>query len=216
MYSKIKRFMGWTLENGKKEVFITFIFYLTLVAIGIELPSWIYMICTIIFIIIFTIVVKCFGIRYINEIFKFNLLKTFRQIIKEILVFIPFMILTTYVINLYIKGQPLNQVNINRDFYKAPILYSICMIGIGPAAEEISFRFIPSKFMKGKVLYIIISSIAFAGMHVVNDPKRFYYIWCYLPDAIYYGYRYYKTKNIWITISLHSFHNLIATLLLIF
>ena len=216
MYSKIKRFKGGILENERKEVLITFIFYIALVAICMELPSLIYMICTIVFIIIFTIVVKCLGRRYINEIFKFNLLKTLTQIIKEILVFIPFMIVTTYIIKLCIKGQPLNQVNIGQDFYKAPILYSIYMIGIGPALEEINFRFIPSKFIKGKVLYIIISSIVFAGMHVVNDPKRFYYIWCYLPDAIYYGYRYYKTKNIWITISLHSFHNLIVTLLLIF
>ena len=52
-------------------------------------------------------------------------------------------------------------------------------------------------------------------MHVVNDTNAFYNIWFYLPNALYLGYRYYKTNDLLVTISIHSLNNLLATLPLI-
>ena len=52
----------------------------------------------------------------------------------------------------------------------------------------------------------------FAAMHVIDDPNAFHYVWFYMMRPIYYGYRYYETDNIWVSISMHSLNNFIAVL----
>lgn len=63
---------------------------------------------------------------------------------------------------------------------------------------------------------LFFSAFIFAGMHVLNDPNPFYYIWFYMMNPLYYGYRYYETQDILVPISMHSLHNLIAALPLVF
>lgn len=49
-------------------------------------------------------------------------------------------------------------------------------------------------------------------MHVIDDPNPFGHIWFYMIDSFYYGYRYYKTNDIWVPISMHGFNNTISFL----
>lgn len=86
---------------------------------------------------------------------------------------------------------------------------------IGPIIEEFIFRFLPYRFIKNKILYVIVSTVIFAGMHVLNDPNPFYYIWFYMMRPLYYGYRYHKTKDILVPISMHSLNNLFDVLLFV-
>lgn len=53
----------------------------------------------------------------------------------------------------------------------------------------------------------------FAAMHVIHDPNPFYYIWFYMIKPLYWAYRYHKTKDIYVTICMHSFSNFIAIIL---
>ena len=97
-----------------------------------------------------------------------------------------------------------------------PILKSMLSIIIAPIIEEFVFRLLPHRFIKSPIIYVVISTVVFAAMHVINDPNPFYYIWFYMMGPLYYGYRYHKTKDILVPISMHSFNNLIATLLMAF
>lgn len=139
----------------------------------------------------------------------------FKKIAKEIIMFIPVLLVSVFIISFFMLGEPANQSSINESFKQSPILLSIEAIIIAPLLEEYIFRFLPYKFIKNKILYIIISAVVFAAMHVVNDPNPFYYIWFYMIRPLYYGYRYKKTEDIWVTISLHSFNNFIAILLML-
>lgn len=149
-----------------------------------------------------------------NRVFS-KIKAEFRKIAKEILKFIPIIIVNGIVTSLvltFVNVNPENETNINELLIDSPIKYSLLCIIIAPIEEELIFRLLPSKFIKKKIPYIFISAIIFAALHVINDPNAFYYVFVYMIDSLYYSYRYYKTKDIWVTISLHSLNNLIAVL----
>ena len=129
--------------------------------------------------------------------------------------FIPIFIITICITSFIMVGQSANQTSIDESFYEAPIFNSILAIIIGPIIEEWIFRFLPSKFINNRTLYIIVSTVIFATMHVIDDPNAFYYIWFYMMRPLYYAYRYHKTKDILVPISMHSLNNLVATLLFV-
>lgn len=196
------------IKNYKTQGFLAFsCYFLCVLYCKDNLPSIMQCICT----IAFTVTYLC----CLGYIFNYDGIKDFKTIGKELLMFIPVFLLSTFMTSLLISGEPANQTSVNEILSQSPILYSIIIVIIGPMLEEYIFRFLPSKFIKNQLLYVLISSIIFAGMHVINDPNPFYYIWYYLPLSLYFGYRYYKTENLFVTISMHSFNNLIATLALL-
>ena len=145
-----------------------------------------------------------------------NIIQEIKKIAKEILMFIPVLIITKLITIFVMVGQPVNQINIEQSFFEMPIFNSICAIVIVPIVEEVVFRLLPYKFIKNKAVYIIVSTVIFAVMHVINDPNACYYVWFYMMRPLYYGYSYYRTKDILVPISMHSLNNLIETLILVF
>lgn len=140
---------------------------------------------------------------------------TIKILAKELLMYIP-ILLISWCIELILVGEPANQIQIVEEFHKNPIRISILAIIFAPIVEELIFRLLPYQFIKNKVVYIIVATLVFAAMHVVNDTNPLYYIWGYVVEPAYWAYRYHKTKNIWVTISMHSVGNLACILLLIF
>lgn len=141
-----------------------------------------------------------------------------KKILKEICKFIPVWILSIIVstIMTVFFGEPNNQTSVESTAQSSAITSVIMMLLIvGPFIEEYIFRFLPYKFIKNEVLYILISSIVFSAFHVFGDTSPLLHIWMYAIRSFYYGYRYYKTQDIWVTIALHGFNNLIAVLLMI-
>ena len=142
-----------------------------------------------------------------------------KKILKEILMYIPVILLSIFINFLLVEhfgGKSANQSSLDESFKEYPIWFSITTVILAPIIEEFIFRFLPYKFIKNKILYILLSTVVFATMHVSNDPYAFYFIWFYMTEPLYYGYRYHKTKNIWVTVLLHSLHNLICLLAKIF
>lgn len=129
---------------------------------------------------------------------------------KELLMFIPILILNYIFISLFTYGLPENEISVRSMLVENPVFYLFSIVIFGPIIEETIYRFLPYKFIKNKYLYIIISSVLFASAHVIDDPKFYYYFWFYIIHPLYYSYRYYKTTDILVTISMHSFNNLIA------
>lgn len=222
MNNKIGRFSVLVKKERTRD-FFALLFYISYIGINMDLRLEVENIFSIILIIIGITVFPIYWIEYLDKLFNRNrensgknITKKIKKILKEILMFIPIELLSLYHTFFIMVGQPVNQTKINETFYDAPIFNTINIIIIAPIIEEIIFRFLPYRFIKNKTLYIVGSSIIFAAIHVVNDPNSFYYVWFYMMRSIYYGYRYHKTKDLLVSISIHSFNNLIATLILIF
>ena len=85
-----------------------------------------------------------------------------------------------------------------------------------PITEEIIFRKSIRNITNNKYLYIILSGLIFGGMHVIGSANS-------LVDALYiipygalgmaFAALYYKTNNIFSTITIHSFHNTLTIIL---
>jgi len=218
-----ERFFDFVLKERTRN-FVAFIWYCYFVIyfFGINLPIILDIIITSIF-IISSIFVCIYIINYIDEMFNRNmgiirkkLLEEVNKISKELLMFIPIYLISNFIVSLIIVGEPANQSAFIKELKEFPIIVSISSIIIAPITEEIIFRFLPYKFIKNEILYIIISALIFAAAHVVKDPNPFYYILCYIIRSFYYGYRYYKTKDLWVTMSMHCFNNIIATMSILF
>ena len=210
---EMKRFIGFWQKDKNKEV-VAFLFYFIYIIniITTDLPLALN-------IIIETIIGIGAALAEIQIIFyfvnnKFDLKKDLKIIWKEILMYIPIMLITTFVISAFMVGQPENQSSIEDMFFQSPAFYSLMIIVVGPITEELVFRFLPHIFIKNQFWYILFSTIIFSAMHVVHDTKAFYYIWFYILDNWYLAYRYSRTKKLTVSIAIHSFGNLIGILMM--
>lgn len=214
-----ERFLDFVLkEKTRNFVAFYYYFYCLLYMFQIKIPILFEIFCGIVFFIC-SILGAIYICEIIDKIVESNIIKTrekicskIKVVVKEIFIFIPVWIIS-FLINEYILiGEPVNQTSIVEHIKESPVFYSIFVIIIGPIIEEFIFRFLPSRFIKNKILYILISGFVFAMMHVIDELNPFYYIWYYIIRAIYYGYSYKKTKDIFVPISIHVLNNLIATL----
>lgn len=217
MNTIIERFFTFIMKEKARSffAFACYIFFIVM-CLEIDLPLALEIVCLIVYVFIILFVCPVYIWEWMDEISERGRGKIGKNIIKEILMYIPILLISICITSFIMIGQPANQASIEKSFYEAPILNSIVSIIIVPIIEEIIFRFLPYKFIKNKAVYIIVSAVIFAAMHVIHDPNPFYYIWFYMMKPMYYGYRYHKTKNLLVPISMHSLNNLVATLLFIF
>ena len=87
---------------------------------------------------------------------------------------------------------------------------------IAPLIEELMFRGFIKKFIKNDILFVIISSLVFGGLHVTSADslQQVLYIIPYSVLGLAFSLNYVKTKNIASNIFLHSAWNTIATIFL--
>lgn len=213
----IKNIKEKIFDFSKVQNFLAFLFYTTFI-IGFYFSEKLPLAITIIFQLFIAIVTFLAITKFTDNIGSF--LDTFNlerlnKILLEILKFIPIFVLDTFITSFLMKGIPANQASVNNMHASAPLFHMVMSVIIAPICEEFIFRYLPYKFIKNKKLYVILSAVIFAGMHVIYDPNPFYYIWFYMLFSIYCSYRYYKTKDILVTISMHSFNNLICVLSMI-
>ncbi len=223
MNTLIGRFFTF-IKKERIRKFVAFAYYVLFIRMFFEinLPLALDIICFIVVTFITLFFIPVYQAEYIDKIYERNrgklgknIIRETKKIAKEILMFIPIFIITICITSFIMVGQSANQTSIDESFYEAPIFNSILAIIIGPIIEEWIFRFLPSKFINNRTLYIIVSTVIFATMHVIDDPNAFYYIWFYMMRPLYYAYRYHKTKDILVPISMHSLNNLVATLLFV-
>ncbi len=170
----------------------------------------------------YLIILLYFIIKYKKEILTY--LKDFKlKYLKTILIyfFIGFslMILCNYIINYIIipNGISNNELN-NREFLlNNKIIYSILLTTIIPILEEITFRLEFKKNIKNKHLFLILSSITFALLHVVSSNRliELIYIIPYFILGLTFSTIYLKTNNILSNIIAHSLNNTITLLIIL-
>lgn len=112
---------------------------------------------------------------------------------------------------LFIENIPSNQAILN----SLPIyITAILAIIIAPLTEELMFRGFLKKFIKNNVLFVILSSLIFGGLHVTSADSlhQLLFIIPYSILGFAFSLNYVKTKNIVSNIFLHGAWNSIGVL----
>lgn len=96
-------------------------------------------------------------------------------------------------------------------FHPADLLFSfLLMILVGLAEEIMSRGFILGRMLNAGVhpwLALLLSSLIFSLMHIANDGFSFYAFLNLVLAGILLGVAYLHTRNLWFSISLHTFWN---------
>lgn len=85
---------------------------------------------------------------------------------------------------------------------------------LAPLIEEITFRKAFRDIIDTKWLFVIISGVVFGALHVITSIRNAYdflYLLPYCSLGIALSYMYAKTKNIFVSISMHALHNFLIT-----
>ena len=127
------------------------------------------------------------------------------------------MMIINYVLNVVLKaGGANNEKAIQQMIASFPILMLIEAGVIAPFNEEIVFRKTIKDTFKNKWIFIILSFLLFGGAHVINSAKvmtDYLYIIPYGILGASFALAYYKTNNIFTSISMHMLHNTILILI---
>lgn len=97
----------------------------------------------------------------------------------------------------------------------APMLMAISTVLFAPINEELTFRKSIRDAINNKWAYVLLSGIIFGGLHVisyVSSPLDLVYLIPYCSLGISFALLYYRTNNIFSSISMHMMHNLLSIL----
>ena len=150
--------------------------------------------------------------RFIND-FK-DYIKNFKDYVKKYFEYwslaFGLMIVSNFVIvTLFPDSVANNQENVNNIFGIAPVYMIISAVIFAPIVEETIFRLSIRNFIKNDKLFIFISGIIFGGLHVLGSENLVNYIYIipYSIPGFVFAYTLVKSKNIFVPMSLHFFHN---------
>jgi len=152
---------------------------------------------------------------FIKDFKTFNK-KYFKYILIYFLIGFVLSTLSNVLINTFIipNGISNNELSNIEFLLENKFLYSIMLCILIPIIEEIVFRLELKKRYKNKYLFVIISSIIFALLHLLSSTKPIELIY-FIPYFII-GYMfsllYYKTDNIYTNIFAHMLHNTVIVI----
>lgn len=154
-----------------------------------------------------------------NNFKKYFRISIIYYIIGLIIMYISNNIISTY----FTEAVANNDVAVKTLISKYPIYMLFSTVIYAPIVEETIFRRSIKDIVLAfgdnlitKYVYIIISGLLFAAMHIlgmVNSNLDYLYIIPYLSLGIAFAAIYYKTDNLFTTITLHALHNFIAILI---
>ena len=120
-------------------------------------------------------------IKHFND-FKNNLKKYLLFILKWVIIGLGLMIISNYIIQIFIDVLPTNEIS-NRELIKnSPIISLIYLLIIAPFLEEYVFRF-SFKNIKNYYIYILITCILFSSLHILSI-QSLAEIWYFIPYFI--------------------------------
>lgn len=153
-----------------------------------------------------------------------NYLKNFKlKYIKWILIIwiIGFilMMLSNYIINYKILPNNISgNEELNRTLlFNHKFTYTLLLSIIIPFLEEISFRLEFKKNIKNTYVFLILTSLLFASMHLFTTTKviELIYVIPYIILGFTFSFIYYKTDNVFSSIIAHIIHNTLIVIMLL-
>jgi len=151
--------------------------------------------------------------RFIHD-FK-DFITNFKSYIKKYLdywaIAFALMVICNVVITLLSPNSTAtNQDAINAIFTQAPLYIIISSVIFAPLVEETVFRLSIRNMFQNDKLFIFISGLVFGAVHVVGSFENWIdliYIIPYSMPGFVFAYTLVKSKNIFVPMSLHFFHN---------
>ncbi len=144
--------------------------------------------------------------------------KNWRSYLKKYYIYwlvgLAIMLISNLIISNFI-GMPVNE-EANRLLIKKYPAYALFSTLIcAPITEELMIRVPLKNTFKNPWIYIILSGLLFGSLHVINviesgDLLELLYIIPYGALGSSFAKMYYDSDNVWINISFHFIHNLIA------
>lgn len=129
------------------------------------------------------------------------------------------MLISNLFISLILEKNISGNEEVVRNYINAsPLLMAISTIIFAPINEELTFRKSIRDALKNKWIYAIASGLIFGGLHIIsyiNTPLDLIYLIPYTSLGISFALLYYKTNNIFSSISMHTMHNLLAIIIYI-
>ena len=185
--------------------------------------------------IIYLMVTELIYLLILFFIYRKEYIKDFKDYIKNFKNYMPkymeywalafslMLISNFFIVTLFPNSVATNQEAINNTLVKAPFYMIVSAVLFAPFLEETIFRFSFRKIFKNDLVFIILSGLVFGGLHVIgsfNNLIDLIYIIPYSIPGVVFAYTLVKSKNIFIPMSLHFFHNgimmFIETVLLFF
>ena len=185
--------------------------------------------------IVYLMVTELIYLLILFFIYRKEYIRDFKDYIKNFKNYMPkymeywalafsLMLISNFIIvTLFPNSVATNQEAINNILVEAPFYMIISAVLFAPFLEETIFRFSFRKIFKDDLVFIIFSGLVFGSLHVIGSFNNFvdlvYIIPYSIPGAVF-AYTLVKSKNIFIPMSLHFFHNgimmFIQTVLLFF
>lgn len=179
--------------------------------------------CDIGFILILFFLFKDKLINDFKLYFK-NFRENFEKSFKYYFIGVLIMIVSNLIITLFFKDAIAGNEEAVRDLIGQFPLYMIFSVSIyAPFTEELIFRhgikncfnsYKQNKFIK--YFYAIVSGFIFAFMHIIGQANSFIdyiYIIPYMSLGVSFALLYYDTDNIFLSITMHMFHNTVTIIL---
>lgn len=165
----------------------------------------------IVFLILKDTIINDFKI-YIKYLIKF-----IKGYIKYWFIALGLMMISNVIILIFTKDIAQNEQSVRELIKVNPILSIFLASILAPLLEEFVFRLSLYKILsKRKWLFIILSGLIFGSMHVLptaNTWTDYLFLLPYSIPGCVFAYTLYKSKNIFVPISLHFIHNTSAIII---
>ena len=146
--------------------------------------------------------------------FKKNLSKYLPLMFKYYLCGLILMNISSQILVFITGALPANE-EANRELLQILPFYSLINSGLfGPICEEIAFRGTFKRLITNKKVYLLITSFIFGFIHVIFNLD-FINIFPYMLLGFFLSLTYFETDNIYTTIGIHMFHNILCLLLIL-
>lgn len=174
--------------------------------------------------IFYLIIYEAIYILIIIYIYKDIFIKNFKDFIKNKKEYIKnyfkywsiafglMIVANIMAITIFPDSVATNQEAVNNILKQAPGYMIISSVIFAPILEESIFRLSIRKMFKTDKIFIIMSGFVFGSMHVIgsfSNLQDLIYIIPYSIPGFVFAYTLVKSKNIFVPISLHFFHNFI-------
>ena len=151
------------------------------------------------------------------KIFTKYITKFLKGYIKYWFIALGLMMVSNVFIQLFTKGIAQNEEAVRGLIKVNPILSVLLASVLAPLLEEFVFRLSLYKILsKRKWLFILLSGLLFGSMHVLPTAKiwtDYLFLIPYSIPGCVFAYTLYKSKNIFVPISLHFIHNTSAIII---
>lgn len=175
--------------------------------------------CNIILLLFMCFIYRKILIKDFKNYFNKNIFNNIETSVKYWAAGLSITIVSNLILFFITKGDTANnQETVEQLIKLAPIYMAFNVCIYAPLLEELIFRKSIRNITDNKWGYILLSGIVFGSLHVITSMESIIdllYIIPYSSLGIAFAACYYKTDNIFSTITIHAIHNTLSFILLI-